>query len=141
MSRISYKSFHLPFLKSPAPDLDAGDEEDGNNLDSLMREVPPEAIYLGCVDSSMGNWCEWKVEDYFYLIPWAKTLFTWALFRITWEDNWLRFEWNSVARITGVSDSTLASKRLLRGTFRKWKVDLRKRDYEPYKTLLLECGA
>jgi hypothetical protein len=130
MSRISYKEFTLPFFESPS-----------FKLNSLMREVPANALFLGSVESSMGNWCEWKVEDHFYLIPWIKAPFTWGLFRITWEDNWSRYEWNSVARITGITDPKLASRRLLRGAFRMWNVDLRKKDFEPYKTLLEECGA
>jgi hypothetical protein len=137
--RISYSEFELPFFVKPSSD--EVDEEDNlpsrwGNPEVLEEQIPTDAIPLGNVNSSVANWRDWKVDDYFYFIPWREGRFSWAIFRISWDDNWSRYEFLPEARIAGVTDPTDASRRLLRGLFRKWGIDLRKRRSLPYKDLL-----
>jgi hypothetical protein len=101
-----------------------------------MEQIPDDAIFLGSIDSRVGNWCEWKVDDHLYLLPWTKGRFDWALFRISWDDNWGRYDWCPDARISGAPDPNEACELLLRGVFKKWRIDLRKRAAQPYKELL-----
>jgi hypothetical protein len=71
-----------------------------------------------------------------YLLPWAKGRFDWALFRITWDDNWERYDWRPEARIAGAPDPNKACGLLLRGVFKKWGIDLRRSEAQPYRDLL-----
>ena len=138
--RISYTKFTLPFLRDTdsESDPDAGEEERSRGLDleNFTDQVPDDAIFLGSIDSRVGNWCEWKVDDHLYLLPWTKGRFDWALFRITWDDNWGRYDWCPEARIAGAPDPNKACELLLRGVFKKWGIDLRRSDSQPYRNLL-----
>lgn len=137
---ISYAKFTLPFLSDTDSEIepDEGEEEGsrGSDLEHFTDQVPDDAIFLGSIDSSVGNWCEWKVDDHLYLLPWTEGGFDWALFRISWDDNWSQYEWSPEARIAGVPDQKEASERLLRGVFKKWGIDLQRSNAQPYRDLL-----
>ena len=136
--RISFADFQLPFLanKSPGPETEQDDEEDGTNLEDMEGLLPKEAIFLGSIDDEVSNWTSWKVDDHYYLLPWDDGKFDWALFRITWDDNWCRYDWSCDARISGVADPKEAARRMLRKLFAHWEIDLRKSTSSPYRDLL-----
>ncbi len=138
--RISHSEFSLPFLVDDSDGLDSHDTNGSNprasSIETFEAQIPADAIFLGTVDSEVSSCCTWKVDDHFYLLPVKNGRFEWALFRISWDDNWSRYEWSPESRLAGVSNPVEAARRLLRDAFSRWGIDLRKRDAEPYRDLL-----
>jgi hypothetical protein len=126
--RISHENFTLPFVEDQ--------RFESPDLDTFEREIPEEAFFLGSVDSSVDNWCSWQVKDHFYLLPWKDGQYDWALFRISWDDNWSRFGWTTDSRIAGVARPTKAAQLLLQDAFQQWGIDLSQQSSEPYRRLL-----
>lgn len=136
--RISLARFELPFqlgALSKAPS-DSDNEPSGESLDEMEAALPKETIFLGSVDSEVNNWTSWKVDDHYYLVPLSDDLFKWALFRITWDDNWGRNRLSPDARLSGFAHPREAARLMLRRLFSSWKIDLRKKDSSSYKELL-----
>ncbi len=137
----SYKDFRLDFFDSPGEDEES-ELEDGevlskpDQLDMMQYRIPGEAIFINEFQDEVDNWCSWMVEDYYYILPLDEGKFDWALFRISWDDNWGVFEWESIGRLRGWHDAWQAAHHLLRGIFRKRQIDLRKEENRPYRGLL-----
>ena len=56
---------------------------------------------IGNIDSEVGNWTSWIVKDEYYIIPLNDEKYNWALFRISWDDNWETWNWSFDARLSG----------------------------------------
>jgi hypothetical protein len=132
-AKISYQVFELPFMKM-AEDSN-GDDFDDEDIEEFEKKLPREAVFLGKIDDEVANFTSWKVDDHYYIIPWEGSDYDWALFRISWDDNWGRWGWSGDARIKGVGDRKEAAQLMLRGLFKRWKYDLRKREYAAYREL------
>lgn len=53
-----------------------------------------DAIFLDEIKRSIRhNWTHWRIEDYYYAVP-IERINACALIRISWDDNWKR--WNLV---------------------------------------------
>jgi hypothetical protein len=136
MSKINFESFDLPFAgEDPEEEQPSGKSE---QLEALQDKVPARCIFLGEINSELNHspGLEWDVEDYYYLMPWEGPEYDWALFRITWDDNWGNFGWNADARIKGVADPKTAGRKLFKALMKNWEYDLRKREYAAYRDFL-----
>ena len=137
--KISFESFTLSFMKE---EIDGSTEEDGEELssaeafDRMKGSLPPAAQFLGRVDDEVENFTSWKIEDHYFLLPWECPEFDYALIRITWDDNWGRYEWASDVRGSGFSDSKEAARVMVAAMFESWSFDLNSDEFEIYRDFL-----
>jgi hypothetical protein len=156
---INYDSFNLPFVR----EIDANEEGGGGEcsltdhpdalrdkipseykgqLKAMQDQVPSEFIFLGSINFEIPHspGLTWDIDDYYYLMRWPDLDYDWAIFRITWEDNWGRYEWSAGARIKGVQDSQQAARIMFKGLMENWGFDLDDEelaeDYAPYREFL-----
>lgn len=150
---VSFEEFELPFAKSKQADevweeresqlegkLEPQDEdEDEDSTDALERMealIPDGAIFLGVVEDEVDNWRSWKVEEHFYIIQLQNSEYEWALFRISWDDNWGRFEWSLDMRASGFENHSEAANFMVIKLFERWEIDLANRENAPYAAFL-----
>lgn len=144
--KVSFDEFELPFSQTGHPDekqdqSESDDEDDGEGSEALEKMealVPVEAVYLGLVDAEVDNWRSWKIEDRFYIIRLQDSEYEWALFRITWDDNWERFEWSFDMRASGFETSKDAAKYMVKKLFENWEISLKKRENAHYVEFLTD---
>ena len=117
--------------------------EDDEELDvdevkeNMESSIPKEAIFIGGIDSEVENWTTWSIQDEYYIIPLNDEKFNWALFRISWDDNWGTWNWSFDARLSGYrSNSKEAAKYMLLRLWESWNLDLKDTDNKPYINLL-----
>lgn len=142
---ISYESFRLSFMNAEESDEDRDENEEeeypedsGRDIEEFESKLPPNAIFLGAINDEVENFTSWEINDHYYIITLKEDDYDWALFRISWDDNWGRFDWQPDARIKGISDHKEAAKLMLNGLFANWGHDLSEEEYAPYKQLLEE---
>ena len=101
---INLDLFTLEFMKVD-PNDDAWDEEGEPILDNdeileqMLDVIPADALSLGSFEDEVDNFTSWQTNDRYYVVPWKGEDFDWALFRISWDDNWGRFQWESCGRV------------------------------------------
>jgi hypothetical protein len=107
------------------------DENDKKGLDNdeirenMMSLIPEQAIFLGTFETYVENWTSWRINDDYYIQPIVNDHFDWALFRITWDDNWERWEWSFDARCKGFKDNHKEAARfIIDKLWNKWSIDL-----------------
>jgi hypothetical protein len=139
---INYDSFTLSFVRQcdVNKDSEEDDESEDSRFDQLVAmqdQIPKECIFLGELNNEIDHspGLSWAIEEYYYLMPWSSPEYDWALFRISWDDNWGRFEWTTDARIKGVTEPKKAARLMFQGLMDKWGYDLSDEDYEPYSDL------
>jgi hypothetical protein len=150
---INFDDFDLPFLSksieieenenSNVSDAEMEDEEEEKQLkpyeikENMENLIPNSAICIGGMDTEVDNWTSWSNKDEYYIIPLTDDKFDWALFRISWDDNWGRWEWSFDARLIGFkNDYAGAARFILRKLWKKWEIDLKDAENKPYLTLL-----
>lgn len=126
----------LPFMKSPYgvadeddhAEADESDEEEMDHpaaLERMQDAIPPDAIELGCleyeIDHSPG--LSWRIEDHFYLIPINPAAGAWSVVRITWDDNYGRYDWCKDATGKGFADAKHAARTMVKALFDRWHGD------------------
>jgi hypothetical protein len=147
---INFDEFDLQFL-SKSTEVDENEEtpesdfelEDDEELDAsevkenMESSIPKEAIFLGGIDDEVENWTTWSLQDEYYIIPLNDEMYDWALFRITWDDNWATWNWSFDARLKGLkSNYKEAARYMLLKLWEKCQIDLTDEDNEPYLNLL-----
>ncbi len=142
---IDFETFVLPFMADDTSnDAKKSDEENEEEdeysredaLDAMQQKIPRDAIQLGETEGEVDNWTSWEIDDHYYLLPWEGGQFDWALIRISWDDNWGRYDWESCARISGVSNPTVAARVMVEKLFDRWGIDLNDSDNEFYRDFL-----
>jgi hypothetical protein len=133
--KINHDSFVLPFLtdrEEESPD------DRYEQLEFMQEKIPSDCIFLGELNTGIDGppGMSWLVEDYYYLTPWRGGDYEWALFRITWDDNWGRFEWSTCGRVKGITDSKEAARLLFKGLVKSWGYDLRCKEYSVHREFL-----
>lgn len=106
------------------------------SLEDIQGELPDSVLKVGVLEDEICNHTTWQTEDHFYIYPWKTDDFDWALMRITWEDNWERWDVESCGRITGEKDPLKAAKKLLGALFSSWGYDLKSSEYSEYKSFI-----
>ena len=147
---ISFEEFELPFSSNSTEvvenedtseshsdiedDLELGASEVKENMES---SIPPKAIYIGGIDSDVENWTTWNIQDEYYIIPLNDVEYHWALFRLSWDDNWETWNWSFDARLRGYrSNFKEAAKYILLMLWKRWGLDLNDTNNKPYINLL-----
>jgi hypothetical protein len=143
---INYDEFTLPFLpvenEEDSEDCEEVEYSKYDHLEELQALIPADVIFLGELNNEIPHspGLTWDIEDYYYLMKWKDADYDWALFRITWDDNWGRYEWSTGARIKGVQDSQQAARIMFKGLLENWGFDLHDEDlvddYAPYREFL-----
>jgi hypothetical protein len=95
-------------------------------------------LALGTIDNEVDNYCtSWSIQDEYYITPIKDEKYNWALFRLSWDDNWGTWNWRFDARINFKgSYSNEVGKHILLKLWYKWDLDLNDTDNEPYVCLL-----
>jgi hypothetical protein len=147
---INFDEFDLSFLfvstevnkneETPESDSELEDDEelDASEVkENMESSIPKEAIYIGGIDSEVENWTTWRIQDEYYIIALNDDMYDWALFRISWDDNWETWKWSFDARLKGLkSNYKEAARHMLLKLWEKWQIDLKDEDNEPYLNLL-----
>jgi len=147
---ISFEEFELPFSSKSAGVVDNEDTselysemEDDEELraseikENMESSIPQEAIFIGGIDSEVENWTTWSNQDEYYIIPLNDVEYDWALFRLSWDDNWETWNWSFDARLRGYrSNFKEAAKYILLILWKKWGLDLNDTNNKPYVNLL-----
>ena len=129
-SIISFDDFELPFMEDPGEDCDELDR-----LEAMEDMIPSNATKLGSINSEVENWTTWRIEDHYFLIPLAQGDFNWALIRISWDDNWGRYEWRGDARATSSACKREIAKYMLESLFEHWSIDMADPENKAYSAL------
>lgn len=103
--------FHKVFEKEIPEDLDLFNSADHSELEELN---PSDAIEVAEFSDEVENWTTWKQQSYFYVckVPILKDTF--LLFAINWDDNWERWERQSLGAVEGLDTHKNASNVLLK---------------------------
>lgn len=142
--KLSLEPFDLEFIGAD-PYEGIYDEESGEYtltneevLRQMRDSIPPEAIYLGYLyDEILGFCITWVQRIYIYIVPWNESDdYDWALFRISWDDNWGKWEWSTEARISGIDCHKEAGKLMTKALFESWGYDLNDEEKKVYKNFL-----
>ncbi len=146
---INFDEFTLPFDFKTKDTLDndetskseevEDDEYETFGLKEQMEKIiPMEALFLGTIDNEVDNYCtSWSIQDEYYITPIKDEKYNWALFRLSWDDNWGTWNWRFDARINFKgSYSNEVGKHILLKLWYKWDLDLNDTDNEPYVCLL-----
>ena len=60
-------------------------------------------------------------KEFIYIVPWNESDdYDWALFRISWDDNWGKWEWYTELRISGIDCHKEAGKLMTKALFESW---------------------
>ncbi len=143
---INFDDFKLSFINESENNFNDDDdstEVENENISSsakkelMEKKIPKSTIFLGSVETEIDNWTSWVVNDDYYLYPLNNEEFNWALFRISWDDNWNTWNWSFDARLKGFPDNYKdASRFILSELFKKWHIDLSDSKNELYVDLL-----
>jgi hypothetical protein len=153
---INFDDFQLPFIFNLIDGSDDGSDDDIDDdgdddyesddfeypdIEDLKEKmesiIPDSAIYLGSIEREVENWTTWRIYDEYYIIPLIDEKFDWAIFRLSWDDNWEKWRWIFDSRLTGYKENYLEAARYgLLKTWTRWKIDLNDIENTPYNDLL-----
>lgn len=141
---LNFDDFNLSFFKDSEDNSEDIEGHEDEELDSyLIKEnmeskIPKSAIFLGMIDTEVSNWTSWVIEDDYYILQ-LKGPYDWAIFRISWDDNFRTWNWSSDVRMKGFPDDYKeASKIMLKELWKNWDIDLNDPEGEGYLDLLNE---
>lgn len=138
---ISFDKFILPFdnVNTDLSDdvLDDFDEDfDFEESKSHMEDIlPNNVIRLGSIETEVEGGISFDIYDDYYIIPISDLNFNYAVFRLSWDDNWEKWIWCFDARIeSDIQDINLISKLVLEKLWNHWGLDWK--DDDSYKSLI-----
>lgn len=107
-------------------------------LEKMEEALPEEASLIGYLDTDIESFCmSWAEKEHFYIMSWkANDVFDWIIFRISWDDNWGKWEWASGARVGGIKKELEAAKYAISKLFEDWGYDVDKEDNLVYAEFL-----
>ena len=127
-------------------DVEEEDEDAENDVDSseererMEKRIPTEAIYLGTLQNEVENWTTWENNDEYYLIKLQDSDFDWALFRLSWDDNWREWNFTGDAKLKSYDlASSIAARFLLEHVWSKWGIDYQRKG-SPYQKMLQDIS-
>ena len=99
---LNFESFELPFFnevkdqQSPRSNLEILLSNLSNKVkENMESRIPPSAIYLGTIATEIENVNNtWITRDEYYIYPLQNDEYNWAVFRISWDDNFGRWDWS-----------------------------------------------
>ena len=140
---LNFETFELPFfietkdhlIQGVSDDENEEEEEDTDMVkENMESRIPSPAIYLGPVEGEVENGpTTWITRDEYYIYPLQSEEYDWAVFRISWDDNWGRWQWSSDGRIKGLEASYKEAARLiLYELWKQWQLDLNDSENKSY---------
>ena len=131
---INFDSFDLPFIVESSEQEDDDRSQEPYEVKEMMESVLPNSVhFLGNIEAEIENWTTWNINDDYYITPITDENFNWALFRITWDDNWGNWEWSLDARLSGFKDDyKAAAKFIISRLYEKWNIDLKDKSNRPF---------
>ena len=147
---ISFEEFQLPFSSKSTgvvgnedtskshSEMEVDEELGASKIkENMESSIPQEAIFIGGIDSEVENWTTWSIQDEYYIIPLNDVRYDWALFRLSWDDNWDTWNWSFDARLRGYrSNFKEAAKYILLILWKRWGLDLNDTNNKLYINLL-----
>ena len=138
---INYEKFKLSFavISSDLNDESENDIDEDFDIEeskSQMEDILPyNAIFLGSIVTDVQGGISFDIYEDYYIIPISDLNFNYALFRLSWDDNWEQWKWCFDARInTDIQDINVLSKLVLEKLWDHWALDWR--DNNSYKSLI-----
>ena len=130
--QIDFNNFQLPFLSEPGYVLEYGKED----VDWMLYATPKHALLLGRNRYTVDNWRCWDADDLYFILPLENEDWDYALFRITWDDNYTCWAWTSDCRIKGEFKSIKeVALIMLSESWKKWGIDMLYPESNEYKKL------
>ena len=159
---LNFESFELPFfneakgqqsprsnleimltnLSNKSKDISAEDIEEVEDNDivkeNLDSKIPKSAIYLGTIATEIENvTTTWITRDEYYIYPLQNDEYNWAVFRISWDDNFGRWDWSPDGRLKGPATNYKEAARLiLVEVWKQWQLDLNDSENKMYLKML-----
>jgi hypothetical protein len=137
---LNFDNFELPFIAEPSHDelVDNEEELEADEAKEKMESlIPDSANCLGVVEAEIDNWTSWSLKDEYYICPLNDGEFDWALFRISWDDNWGRWDWSFDCRLKdGSVNYREAARIMLSALWEKWGLDIYDAENEAYSEFL-----
>jgi len=127
---VNFEKFILPFgLVNPDLGDDVLDDlEDGLDIEEskyrMENTIPKDVIHLGTIETEVEGGMSFDIYDEYYLLSISDGNFNWAIFRLSWDDNWEKWRWCFDARIeSDIEDYQTLSKLVLTKLWDHWEVD------------------
>ena len=129
------------FMTNPYPRRPAdweGEEDDKAALAKMLSRVPKRAYPLGVFGQTIADrpCFSWTTDDRFFLLRLRGRKHEWAMFRISWDDNEGRYEWQTGVVGSGFASPKEAAEAMLRHLYREWSVDVDQPEYEEQRDFL-----
>jgi len=122
----------LPFMRTQEEEFDEQEEDVADEdpeeptsdevLEQMQAAIPADAKSLGTLEYHLDHspGLSWKIEDHFYLVPLQGEKYEWALIRITWDDNYGRYQWAEDAVGSGFGDARAAARAMVAAVLKSW---------------------
>ena len=102
----------------------------------MLAKTPKHALLLGRNRYTVDNWRSWNAEDLYFILPLENDDWDYALFRITWDDNYTCWAWTSDCRIKGEFKSIKeAALIMLSESWKNWEIDMLSPENNEYEKL------
>ena len=140
LASLNFDDFELPFLTESSNKESIDDQEELDVLEAKEKMetlIPDSAYCLGLLEAEIDNWTTWSLKDEYYIYPLNGGEFNWALFRISWDDNWGRWDWSFDCRLKdGSVNYREAARIMLQALWGKWGLDIHDSENEHYYEFL-----
>jgi hypothetical protein len=140
LTSLNFDDFELPFLTESSNEEPIDDEEELDVLEAKVKMetlIPDSAYCLGLLEAEIDNWSTWSLKDEYYISPLNDGEFNWALFRISWDDNWGRWDWSFDCRLKdGSVNYREAARIMLPALWERWDLDIHDSENEHYLEFL-----
>ena len=137
MKKISWEDFSLNSLEEDSDQENDLDDDERPSKERLEEKLPSGSLEIGRIDSDVENWTTWKIDETFYIVPLKEDEFEWAFVRISFDDNWGRYDWLYVARFAGFPNPWEAAKEILTKMIEQWGIDLDDPKNQVYRDLIV----
>jgi hypothetical protein len=138
---VNFEEFVLSFtvISSDLIDESENDIDEDFDIEESKRQMedflPNNAIRLGSIETEVEGGISFDIYDDYYIIPISDLNFNYAVFRLSWDDNWEKWIWCCDARIeTDIQDINVLSKLVLEKLWDHWELDWK--DDDSYKSLI-----
>lgn len=138
---INFEGFVLSFTVISSDLIDESENDIDEDFDieeakSQMEDIlPNNAFHLGSIETEVEGGISFDIYDDYYIIPISDLNFNYAVFRLSWDDNWEKWIWCFDARIeSDIQDINMLSKLVLEKLWSHWGLDWK--DDDSYKSLI-----
>jgi hypothetical protein len=120
---IDFSDFHLKLRRSSSVDSEEGRLSKYEKLENIQNALPKGSYEVGSVEEEVDNFTSWQTEMIFYVKGIRSEGFRYALFAISWDDNYGEYQIETLARIRGVGDRRKAARLMVEAWVKKQGID------------------